>query len=588
MKQEVRKHRQGALTSLSQYRLKVSDGILATTPQNSKSDNASTRYGVGMPCAYSTMSDTDDFFRKQKQMDVAWRQKKENALKKLHMYRRAYLKSSTAGSGKNLRGGEDNQLEAVDNSNDDEVFSSLVMVHAELVQFFTAFSSAPDPLYINKAAESPLHQESPDKQEKSPNTAIINEVSSPTRSENATCSSRTVPRTTLNNAEMEIPITSSELKELCLESEACDVAETDHCCSSDVLGEAAPGALDEETEDEPVDIPEVPPSAEDVQGTERKKEDGCVQETANSFDVARAGDEKTAHSKDDIQIIVEEPINSGQTEPAAAKLQAPDVDYSTDAQTYIDMSTIIVAAQQDFVAKDACCRQEYFIANSEEEKKDESSDALDTRNSPFVVKEGLELLDPFSEPRQSFDHSEQLGTHESSNTGKKGFRQEDLFPSLTCNTELHCVVSSIPVSSPMPTVDSSVSSMGSSIDERSIGSGRLSRSTSASSLSSFWDLDKPVDNYNEALMCSEEQYLPNLHGSKGPCERCLSQASEKERAIFRLNGRHVRIMLVRGGCKRTCTAFPKREDEPPVRLCRICYFNTHRKPRSPRDRCPYP
>ncbi|CAB9525778.1 expressed unknown protein [Seminavis robusta] len=149
---------------------------------------------------------------------------------------------------------------------------------------------------------------------------------------------------------------------------------------------------------------------------------------------------------------------------------------------------------------------------------------------------------------------------------------------------------------------SGISSIGSSMEQTTVPRGAattLSRASSASSLSSFWHLDDPPedtkstatgdtnshkkkkDKYSQ-LICNSEQYLPNLHSTKGACERCFAMASTAEKAKFRKNGRHVRIMVIRGGCHRDCTAYPRTADEPPVRLCRKCYFDCHRAPKKKR------
>lgn len=71
-------------------------------------------------------------------------------------------------------------------------------------------------------------------------------------------------------------------------------------------------------------------------------------------------------------------------------------------------------------------------------------------------------------------------------------------------------------------------------------------------------------------------YNPELHGSKGPCERCMFLASEEEKGLFHATGHHLRIMVVTGGCDRSCLLFPRDEGQTAVRLCKKCYFDTHR------------
>ena len=72
------------------------------------------------------------------------------------------------------------------------------------------------------------------------------------------------------------------------------------------------------------------------------------------------------------------------------------------------------------------------------------------------------------------------------------------------------------------------------------------------------------------------KWIPALHGSKDGCERCLHFASEAERLRFQRYGHHYRISSVRGGCSRSCPCFPRTRDEQPVRLCRKCFYDTHK------------
>lgn len=76
-------------------------------------------------------------------------------------------------------------------------------------------------------------------------------------------------------------------------------------------------------------------------------------------------------------------------------------------------------------------------------------------------------------------------------------------------------------------------------------------------------------------ICSNK-YIPNLHKTRDGCERCLYWASPEEKDKFQARGHHLRIMMVRGGCNRECTIFPREKNECPVRLCKKCYFDTHR------------
>lgn len=71
-------------------------------------------------------------------------------------------------------------------------------------------------------------------------------------------------------------------------------------------------------------------------------------------------------------------------------------------------------------------------------------------------------------------------------------------------------------------------------------------------------------------------WISDLHGTRDGCERCLHFASAKERQKFRDEGHQYRISSVRGGCVRECPCFPRKEDEMPVRLCRKCFYDTHK------------
>ena len=81
----------------------------------------------------------------------------------------------------------------------------------------------------------------------------------------------------------------------------------------------------------------------------------------------------------------------------------------------------------------------------------------------------------------------------------------------------------------------------------------------------------------DIVICSSK-YIPNLHVKRDACERCLFWASAEEKARFIESGHHLRIMMVRGGCGTDCTVFPRQSDEHPVRLCKKCYFDTHKMP----------
>jgi len=75
----------------------------------------------------------------------------------------------------------------------------------------------------------------------------------------------------------------------------------------------------------------------------------------------------------------------------------------------------------------------------------------------------------------------------------------------------------------------------------------------------------------------QSKFQPFLHESRGPCELCVFFLSDDDKAMLDATGRHIRVMFTSGGCCKTCDIFPREFDEPPVRLCRQCFFNTHRE-----------
>jgi hypothetical protein len=79
-------------------------------------------------------------------------------------------------------------------------------------------------------------------------------------------------------------------------------------------------------------------------------------------------------------------------------------------------------------------------------------------------------------------------------------------------------------------------------------------------------LDSPICN---------QKWIPCLHNSRAGCERCLYHASAEEKIKFETEGRHYLIFLTKGGCS-DCNMFPRNRDEKPARLCRKCFYDTHR------------
>ncbi|VEU42209.1 unnamed protein product [Pseudo-nitzschia multistriata] len=83
----------------------------------------------------------------------------------------------------------------------------------------------------------------------------------------------------------------------------------------------------------------------------------------------------------------------------------------------------------------------------------------------------------------------------------------------------------------------------------------------------------------KTLRVCNNKFVYNLHPNCGPCDRCWALASPEEREKFEIRGSHLRIAKTRSGCDRTCTVFPSDindGDSEPVRLCRQCFFATHK------------
>lgn len=755
MKNEVKASRQGALSSLSQYRSKDSDGLFAsTTPRTPKQNN---RFGLGgMPSAYSTMADIDGFYRKQKQMDAEWREKKENTLKKLSMYRTAYASQINnneseaiieSGEGEYVifKAPKEAPEEGTENpsspNDDNEVFTSKLIVHAELLEFFSALSPISEARLesndetrpegessiaaINASMLSLVSSDASSEHEIGGVTKLADEIQegystsqesaeaisagqwcsceildvmqealSPTRVEESAIEKlddavmnvaktggviaeyqKIATASGNSDAEVEEKEESSDVPHLpdlvgapAFEQEgpnATEASDETQVEANVAVESADPNAIDaleqpivednlnwiyETQEDADVPVESTEPEATDAP-EQSSVEDTLesVKETLQSINAILGNNANEQHSDDDEQLDTSnvEPVGEdaesqeeihGSVAAESSSLQedvpeeetkadsaddkelytaeetesheenqgsfAADLSYTqeevpeegTKAEPVNDkeLSTALetesqeenqgsVAAELPFSQEEVTQEEAEAIADEDvstasaaadqkvprkldydmdafEEKKDDGMDLYGD------VSNRKELLDPFSEIPQS--HSELEGTHHSSSTVKTTapLGLEEGSSSLLEFVSSH-------MSSPKPTEDSSVSSIGSSVEEPT---GMLSRQTSSSSLSSFWQRCHLADDYDKALLCGEEQYLPNLHSSKGPCERCVALASPEERAKFRLEGRSLHIMLVRGGCKKTCTAFPRPGDEPPVRLCRKCYFNTHR------------
>jgi hypothetical protein len=84
---------------------------------------------------------------------------------------------------------------------------------------------------------------------------------------------------------------------------------------------------------------------------------------------------------------------------------------------------------------------------------------------------------------------------------------------------------------------------------------------------------RPAD---EPPVACTDKWSFDIHNNRDGCDHCLDFASPSEKRKFEEDGHHYRINRVRSGCSRSCPIFPRKDDEPPVRLCRKCFHDTHR------------
>jgi hypothetical protein len=87
---------------------------------------------------------------------------------------------------------------------------------------------------------------------------------------------------------------------------------------------------------------------------------------------------------------------------------------------------------------------------------------------------------------------------------------------------------------------------------------------------------------SQTLPCASK-YQINLHALRGACELCYHHLNSAEKADADAKGYHIRVVMCRGGCDHDCQVFPRdsTKGESPVRLCRTCFFNTHRDSYTP-------
>jgi hypothetical protein len=80
-----------------------------------------------------------------------------------------------------------------------------------------------------------------------------------------------------------------------------------------------------------------------------------------------------------------------------------------------------------------------------------------------------------------------------------------------------------------------------------------------------------------AIQFCDLPYAPKLHKTPGPCCVCVYRLTQLEREQFEETGRSLHVTTTQGGCT-DCKIFPQGEcDFEPVRLCRTCFFDTHRQ-----------
>lgn len=85
--------------------------------------------------------------------------------------------------------------------------------------------------------------------------------------------------------------------------------------------------------------------------------------------------------------------------------------------------------------------------------------------------------------------------------------------------------------------------------------------------------ERRLDVRKPMYIC-KNKFAYDLHQDMGPCDRCWSIASSRDRQRFIETGSSLSIVRTRGGCGEECLAFPL-DDGPLVRLCRQCFHATH-------------
>jgi hypothetical protein len=73
----------------------------------------------------------------------------------------------------------------------------------------------------------------------------------------------------------------------------------------------------------------------------------------------------------------------------------------------------------------------------------------------------------------------------------------------------------------------------------------------------------------------DNAFIPTLFKKRAACQVCVFRLTDDERKKAEKNGRHLRVIMTCGGCI-NCKAFPSQQGEDPVRVCRQCFFDTHK------------
>lgn len=123
-------------------------------------------------------------------------------------------------------------------------------------------------------------------------------------------------------------------------------------------------------------------------------------------------------------------------------------------------------------------------------------------------------------------------------------------------------------------IATSVGTSRSAATHRSTASGRNAM-TSSGSICSIVSQTETKSRGSDIIQCGV-QFNPFVHGFRAACDLCVHFLSDKETYKFLETGRSPRVMQTRGGCCTDCQVFPRPVSGPGIRLCRQCYYNSHR------------